>query len=176
MRQTLKHLAVINFIYFLFALCENLGEHFCKPTRKEILEVTSRSLGLRRHTIAPAATIQGDQPVPYGMHRGLPRRPAGPFSDFGLAEKVVDEAPAATVVEFIEAQPESDVVIAGIETVVPAPAPAPLPHVDPHPGFFAYEGGELIPESGPYTSLDGAKWMHGVPAFLHETRPVSNIR
>lgn len=135
--------------------------------------MTTRSLGLRRHISTPAATIQADQPVPYGMHRGT-RRLAGPLRDFGLADKVVDEAPAATVVEFIEAAPESDIVIAGVEAVVPAPDP--LPHVDPHPGFFAYEDGELIPEAGPYTSRDGNRWMHGVPAFLHETRPVSNIR
>lgn len=135
------------------------------------MSTSHRSLGLRRHANAPANT-QRDEPVPYGMHRGTHHR-SGPLRNFGLADKVVDEAPAATVVEFIEAQPESDIVIAGVETVVPAPEPQ---YVDPHPGFFAYENGELIPEVGPYTSLDGHRWMHGVPAFLHETRPVSNIR
>lgn len=132
-----------------------------------------RSLGLRRHTIAPAAIAAPSEPDPYGLHRGLPRRPSGPFRDFGRADVVVDDAPPAAAPEFIEAEPESDILIAGVETIV---APVVPEFVDPHPGFFAYEGGELIPEVGPYTTRDGRRWIDAVPAFLMEDRPVSNIR
>ncbi len=75
--------------------------------------------------------------------------------------------------EFIEAAAESEIVIAGVATIASTPAPA---FVDPHPGFFEWYDGELIPMSGPYTARGGARFIDGVPAFLMEDRPVSNIR
>ena len=133
--------------------------------------MTTRSLGLRRHISAPVAKTAPSEPVPYGLHRGI-RRPTGPLRDFGLAEKIADGEPAP-VAEFIEIQPESEIVIAGFETIGPAPK---LEFIDPHPGYFEWYDGELIPMEGHHTARGGARFIDGVLAFLMEGRPVSNIR
>lgn len=133
---------------------------------------TNRTLGLRRHA-APAApvtptAIYQDQ-VEYGLHRGLQRRRVIPAGN----APVVEDPVAEPVLEHIEAAVESEVIIEGVETATPSAAkPAP---VAPRQGF-SWTDGELIPDAGHYTARDGARFIDGVPAFLMEDRPLSNIR
>lgn len=137
--------------------------------------MTTRSLGLRRHTPptvpSTAPVIYADQAESYGLHRGLPRRriiPA-PNDRDAVSEEVIE-----AVAEHIEPVTESVAVIEGVETaasVIDAPV-----YVDPHAGFLVWTDDELVPCSGRYTAKDGCRFIDGVPAFLMEDRaPVSNI-
>ncbi|QYO75622.1 hypothetical protein [Devosia salina] len=129
---------------------------------------TQRSLGLRRLG-GPGPEMLYSPDTTYGLHRGQSRLRTRPMADTPAA----DEPTAETVVEHIEPAVESDLVIEGIETA--APVAERTPYVDPNPDFLDWDG-ELVPMTGPYISKDGCRWMHGVPSFLHEDRPQSNIR
>jgi hypothetical protein len=154
----------------LLAVCENPGDRFCTTPRTWILAVTTtthRSLGLRRHLGGPGPEMMFSEKTTYGLTRGQPRQRTRP-----AAETPVEEPVTETIDEHIQAPLESDIVIEGVETAAPISEETPI---DSNPNFFDWNG-ELVPMTGPYTSRDGYRWMHGVPAFLHEDRPVSNIR
>lgn len=151
----------------MLAVCEFSSDRFCNTSDSWILAVTThRTLGLRRGAAAEAF-LSPD--TTYGLTRGQPRHRTRP--DAGAS--VVDETAPEPAVEHIQPAVESDLVIEGIETAAPV---SQEPPASEHPGYWEWEDGELIPDHGPYVSREGYRWMHGVPAFLVEDRPVSNIR
>lgn len=126
---------------------------------------TKRSLGLRRGAAAEAFF---SKETTYGLTRGQPRERTRPSAAAPI------EAVVEPIAEHIEPVVDTDTVIEGIETA--ALIDERTPCVDPDPDFFDWDG-ELVPMTGPYISKDGCRWMHGVPAFLHEDRRAqSNIR
>jgi hypothetical protein len=74
--------------------------------------VTIVSLGLRRHTAAPSAPEKQltQHDVPYGFHRGLPRKLTKSVAN----PSQLDNAATELTVEFIQPMVESDTVIDGM--------------------------------------------------------------